>query len=327
MSNDERPILGIARVLNDEQAPAWLEQNIKAVALEQARLRTQTGPDRGSKVTRTSRQWFASLNRSWLPIAGSVASLLLVVLLVTGNPTPPVTTTTEASLPAKVPSPAVSAAPAQAAAPAIPEAPSLPASAATPAAPAAPAAPRIPAAPATPGRATAQVDEPRRLERSRATSEPDTAKRKLAKEPGSNELNNRASPDAGVAADRQLPAASDAPNLAQPAAPPAPAPAPAPAKPMAPFVGEAAPSAAAPTEQRTQTLRKDGAANASGAKLEQDLLPESAAQCVAQVQTLISEQREVDARRLFRRCGERFADLTWPESIRQRLGGEAATTR
>ena len=95
MSSDRPRPLGIVRVLTDEQAPAWLDQSLKAAALDQAKLAAQKGAP-SLPVQLRSPSWLTGVRGAWLAIAGSLASLLLAVMLVTGRQTPTETTTSEA---------------------------------------------------------------------------------------------------------------------------------------------------------------------------------------------------------------------------------------
>ena len=313
MSSDRPRPLGIVRVLTDEQAPAWLDQSLKAAALDQAKLAAQKGA-RSLPVQLRSPSWLTGVRGAWLAIAGSLASLLLAVMLVTGRQTPTETTTSEAGTIETKKRDVVAAPAAPAAATAAPTATS-------PAATEAPAA-----AAAAVSEATKPSTAPVSSAQSAVNAESDTVARRAAK------------------ASRQRTSAADAPAIAGGVSGPQAGMSKAEAKNPAPSeadgrdksaiadtavaertVAESAraeapvPPAAAKARANGDAYRVDSNVARGESVLAATTLPESAAQCIAAVQSLLGRERPAEARMLYRRCSERFTSIDWPAAIRQRF--------
>ena len=318
MSSDRPRPLGIVRVLTDEQAPAWLDQSLKAAALDQAKLAAQKGAP-SLPVQLRSPSWLTGVRGAWLAIAGSLASLLLAVMLVTGRQTPTETTTSEAgTIETKkrdvVAAPAAATAAATATSPAATEAPAAAAAAVSKA-----------IKPSTASVSSAQ---------SAVNAESDTVARRAAK------------------ASRQRTSAADAPAIAGGVSGPQAGMSKAEAKNPAPSeadgrdksaiadtavaeraVAESAraeapvPPAAAKARANGDTYRVDSDVARGDSALAATTLPESAAQCVAAVQSLLGRERQAEAHMLYRRCSERFTSIDWPAAMRLRFVEPATAPR
>ena len=321
MSSDRPRPLGIVRVLTDEQAPAWLDQSLKAAALDQAKLAAQKGAP-SLPVQLRSRSWLTGVRGAWLAIAGSLASLLLAVMLVTGRQTATETTTSEAGTIETKKRDVVAAPAAPAAATAAPTATS-------PAATEAPAA-----AAAAVSEATKPSTAPVSSAQSAVNAESDTVARRAAK------------------ASRQRTSAADAPAIAGGVSGPQAGMSKAEAKNPAPSeadgrdksaiadtavaertVAESAraeapvPPAAAKARANGDTYRVDSDVARGDSALAATTLPESAAQCVAAVQSLLGRERQAEAHMLYRRCSERFTSIDWPAAMRLRFVEPATAPR
>ena len=321
MSSDRPRPLGIVRVLTDEQAPAWLDQSLKAAALDQAKLAAQKGAP-SLPVQLRSPSWLTGVRGAWLAIAGSLASLLLAVMLVTGRQTPTETTTSEAGTIETKKRDVVAAPAAPAAATAAPTATS-------PAATEAPAA-----AAAAVSEATKPSTAPVSSAQSAVNAESDTVARRAAK------------------ASRQRTSAADAPAIAGGVSGPQAGMSKAEAKNPAPSeadgrdksaiadtavaertVAESAraeapvPPAAAKARANGDTYRVDSDVARGDSALAATTLPESAAQCIAAVQSLLGRERQAEAHMLYRRCSERFTSIDWPAAMRLRFVEPATAPR
>lgn len=321
MSSDRPRPLGIVRVLTDEQAPAWLDQSLKAAALDQAKLAAQKGAP-SLPVQLRSPSWLTGVRGAWLAIAGSLASLLLAVMLVTGRQTPTETTTSEAGTIETKKRDVV-------AAPAAPAAATAAATAASPAATEAPAA-----AAAAVSEATKPSTAPVSSAQSAVNAESDTVARRAAK------------------ASRQRTSAADAPAIAGGVSGPQAGMSKAEAKNPAPSeadgrdksaiadtavaertVAESAraeapvPPAAAKARANGDTYRVDRDVARGDSALAATTLPESAAQCIAAVQSLLGRERQAEAHMLYRRCSERFTSIDWPAAMRLRFVEPATAPR
>ena len=331
MSSDRPRPLGIVRVLTDEQAPAWLDQSLKAAALDQAKLAAQKGAP-SLPVQLRSPSWLTGVRGAWLAIAGSLASLLLAVMLVTGRQTPTETTTSEAGTIETKKRDVV-------AAPAAPAAATSAPTATSPAATEAPAA-----AAAAVSEATKPSTAPVSSAQSAVNAESDTVARRAAK------------------ASRQRTSAADAPAIAGGVSGPQAGMSKAEAKNPAPSeadgrdksaiadtavaeravaeravaeraVAESAraeapvPPAAAKARANGDTYRVDSDVARGESALAATTLPESAAQCIAAVQSLLGRERQAEAHMLYRRCSERFTSIDWPAAMRLRFVEPATAPR
>ena len=87
------------------------------------------------------------------------------------------------------------------------------------------------------------------------------------------------------------------------------------------------PPAAAKARANGDSYRVDSNAAGGESALAVTTLPESAAQCIAAVQSLLGRERPAEARLLYRRCSERFTSIDWPAAMRQRFVEPATAPR
>ena len=87
------------------------------------------------------------------------------------------------------------------------------------------------------------------------------------------------------------------------------------------------PLAAAKARANGDAYRVDSNVARGESTLAATTLPESAAQCIAAVQSLLGRERQAEAHMLYRRCSERFTSIDWPAAMRLRFVEPATAPR